>query len=209
MLFKIVLSYALVYIVWGSTYYFIKLAVTTIPPMYVVGFRFLLGGVGLIAYTVVANAKNGKNITPSKIQVLFSAVIGILLLVGGNGMVTLGEKKIDSYIAALIISTVPIVVLIFDRIVLGKRFLPFSVFGAAIGVTGTWLLLNNGNELTSNINVYLILLFVAVISWAFGTTLSKKVSLPNDVILNTGIQSLVAGLGSIVFWNFFQQKVLL
>lgn len=204
MLFKIVLSYALVYIVWGSTYYFIKLAVTTIPPMYVVGFRFLFGGLGLIAFTLIMNAKSGKSIIPSKWQILFSAVIGILLLVGGNGMVSVAEKKVDSYIAALIVSTIPIVVLILDKILLGKRLLPFSVFGAIIGITGTWLLLNKGDGFFPNVSIYVLLLFIAVVSWALGTTLSKKFSLPHDVILNTGIQSLVAGTLSIIFWIFFQ-----
>jgi drug/metabolite transporter (DMT)-like permease len=194
----------LVYVVWGSTYYFIKLAVTTIPPMYVVGFRFLFGGLGLIAYTLILNVKSGKSIAPNKKQILFSAVIGMLLLVGGNGMVSVGEKKVDSYIAALIVSTIPIVVLILDRIILGKRLLPFSVFGALIGISGTWLLLNKGNGFFPNVNAYVFVLFIAVVSWAFGTTLSKKVSLPHDVILNTGIQSLVAGTFSIIFWNFFQ-----
>jgi drug/metabolite transporter (DMT)-like permease len=202
--FKVILSYALVYIVWGSTYFFIKLAVTTIPPMYVVGFRFMFGGIGLIAYTLIVNAKNVKGIIPGKRQILFSVVIGMLLLVGGNGMVSVGEKKVDSYIAALIISTVPIVVLVLDRFLLGKRLLPFSVLGAIVGITGTWLLLNKGDGFVPNVNVYTVVLFVAVVSWALGTTLSKKLSLPGDVILNTGIQSLVAGVFSIVLWNFFQ-----
>lgn len=204
MLFKIILSYATVYIVWGSTYYFIKLAVATIPPMYVVAFRFLIGGLGLIIYTLVVNRRNIKNVIPTGKQILFSSIIGILLLVGGNGMVTIGEMKVDSYIAALLISTVPIVVLVFDRLILKKRILPVSLLGAVIGVAGTWLLLSNGQTFVPSFDPFILLMFVAAVSWALGTTLSKKVALPRDVIMNTGVQSFTAGLLSFIAWNFFQ-----
>jgi drug/metabolite transporter (DMT)-like permease len=204
MLFKIIISYATLYIVWGSTYYFIKLAVTTIPPMYVVAFRFLVGGLGLIGYTLLINRKNIKNVIPTGNQILFSSIIGILLLIGGNGMVTVGEMKVDSYIAALLISTVPIVVLVFDRFILKKKILPVSLFGAGIGVAGTWLLLCNGQTFLPSLNPFVLFLFAAAVSWAFGTTLSKKVSLPGDVIMNTGVQSLTAGLVSFIAWNFVQ-----
>ncbi len=202
MLFRIILSYATIYIVWGSTYYFIKLAVTTIPPMYVVAFRFLIGGLGLISYTLLINRKNIKNVLPTGMQILFSSIIGILLLIGGNGLVTIGEMKVDSYIAALLISTVPIVVLVFDRLFLKKRILSVSLFGAGIGVAGTWLLLSNGQTFLPSLNPFTLLLFAAAVSWALGTTLSKKVPLPGDVMMNTGVQSVIAGLLSFIAWNF-------
>lgn len=204
MLLKIILSYATLYIVWGSTYYFIKLAVTTIPPMYVVAFRFLFGGLGLIGYTLLINRKNIRNVIPTVNQIVYSSLIGMLLLIGGNGMVTVSEMKVDSYIAALLISTVPIIVLVFDNLILKKKILPVSLFGAGIGVAGTWLLLSNGQTLLPSINSYVLFLFAAAISWAFGTTLSKKVSLPRDVIMNTGVQSLTAGILSFIAWNFVQ-----
>jgi drug/metabolite transporter (DMT)-like permease len=204
MLFKIIASYATLYIVWGSTYYFIKLAVTTIPPMYVVAFRFLIGGLGLICYTLIINSKNIKNVIPTGKQILNSSVIGMLLLIGGNGLVTVGEMKVDSYIAALLISTVPIVVLVFDRLILKKKILQVSLYGAGIGVAGTWLLLSNGQTFLPSLNPFVLFLFAAAVSWAFGTTLSKKVSLPHDVIMNTGVQSLTAGLLSFIAWNFIQ-----
>jgi drug/metabolite transporter (DMT)-like permease len=204
MLFKIILSYATLYIVWGSTYYFIKLAVATIPPMYVVAFRFLIGGSGLIVYALIMNRKNLKNVIPSNKQLLHSSIIGILLLIGGNGLVTVGEMKVDSYIAALLISTVPIVVLFFDRLILKKKILQVSLLGAGIGVSGTWLLLCNGQNFLPSFNPYVLFLFAAAVSWAFGTSLSKKLSLPKDVIMNTGIQSFIAGLLSLIAWNFVQ-----
>ncbi len=194
----------MVYIVWGSTYYFIKLSVATIPPMYVVGFRFLLGGIGLILFTLLKNFKRGRNLLPDKKQVLYSIIIGILLLLGGNGMITISEKRIDSYIVALIISTVPIIVLLFDRIILGKRLLLIPVMGAIIGIAGTGLLLYKGNAGKININISILLIFAAAVSWALGTTLSKKLKQSDDVILNTGIQSFAAGIMSIIIWNNFQ-----
>lgn len=204
MLLKIILSYFMVYTIWGSTYYFIKLSVATIPPMYVVGFRFLFGGIGLILYALFINLRRGRKPLPNKIQVLHSVIIGILLLLGGNGMVTISEKRVDSYIAALIISIVPIIVLLFDRIILGKRLSSIPVMGAIIGITGTGLLLYRGNSEHLNLNIYILLIFTAAISWALGTTLSKKLKQSNDVILNTGIQSFVVGIVSIMIWNNFQ-----
>lgn len=204
MFFRILLAYATVYIVWGSTYYFIKVAVTTIDPLYVVGFRFFLGGIGLIIYSVIVNIKNVKKILPGKFQIVNAAVIGIALIVGGNGLVTISELKVDSYIAALVISMVPIIVLIFDKMILRKKILPVTLVGALVGIVGTCLLFYKGNKSVPNVDIYILLLFLAVISWAFGTTLSKKLSLPSDVILNTGIQSATAGLVSIIICNFLQ-----
>ncbi|HMA66155.1 MAG TPA: EamA family transporter, partial [Chitinispirillaceae bacterium] len=84
------------------------------------------------------------------------------------------------------------------------KILPVSFFGAGIGVAGTWLLLNNGQSFLPSLNPFVLFLFAAAVSWAFGTTLSKKVSLPGDVIMNTGVQSLTAGLLSFIVWNFVQ-----
>ncbi len=202
MLFRLLLAYATVYIVWGSTYYFIKVAVTTIDPLYVVGFRFFLGGIGLIAYSIIVNVKGLKSILPNKFRIVNAAIIGFALIVGGNGLVTVSELKVDSYIAALVISMVPIIVLIFDKLILGKKILPVTLVGALVGIVGTGLLFYRGNKIVPDVDIYILLLFLAVISWAFGTTLSKKLPLPSDVILNTGIQSATAGILSIVFCNF-------
>jgi drug/metabolite transporter (DMT)-like permease len=201
-LLNTLIAYITIYLVWGATYYFIKLAVQTIDPMYVVGFRFLLGGAGLLCFYFITHLRKRKTGLTLK-QFLNAACIGILLLIGGNGLVTYAEKTISSYVAALLISTTPIAVLILDRVLFRKKTNVFAITGAVIGITGTILLLNKGNQILPEIKSYDYIILGAVFLWALGTTLSKKLTLPEDVVLNAGIQSMVAGGISIIAWQFF------
>lgn len=185
---KIFLSYLTIYTVWGSTYFAIKLAVQTIPPFTVVGLRFLFGG--LLLAGIVFLQKRITNL--SFRQVLSSVIVGCFLLIGGNGLITVAQKQVDSYLAALLVASCPIAVMIFDRIILGKRIVFVNLMGVAIGITGIGLLLYKGGA--PKISPQIALVVLGTVLWALGTSLSKKLQMPHDSLVNAAIQLSAAGL---------------
>lgn len=185
-----IISYLTIYIVWGSTYYFIKTAIATIPPFYVVGLRFAIGGTFLLTYALISNRLRNK---PRIREVISSIFIGCLLLIGGNGLVTLAEKRVDSYMAALIVSCIPIAVLLMDRIISKTRISRSSIIGIILGMSGVGILLFKANT-SFSISGHLWLIFAAVVFWSLGTSLSKIFPLPKDIFVNSGIQLTTVGI---------------
>jgi drug/metabolite transporter (DMT)-like permease len=195
----IILNYLLVYVIWGSTYFFIKIAVATIPPFHVIGLRFFCGG---LFFVLIALIWGRFKSLPSIKEILTSVLLGCLLLLGGTGLVTIAEKKVDSYLAALIISTTPVAVAFFDRILLKKRLSFISITGIAIGISGVGLLLYNGNSLTKSFSLEVILIIIALTSWSFATSLGHIMKTPSDSIVNSGIQMLSVGTISMLILLF-------
>lgn len=187
----ILFSYLTIYIVWGTTYYFIAVAVETIPPMWIVSSRFLLGGLGLVLIPLLA-----KKIStlPTKQEVLTSLFLGFFLLIMGNGVVTTAEKWVDSYIASLIISTVPLVVAIMNSIIYRVKLNIYQVLGFFIGFAGVTLLLYSDSPRDVGELKGILLIFLAIFCWAFGTTWSRKLTHHKNTLFSTGMQMLFAGV---------------
>lgn len=192
---KLLLAYLTVYIVWGSTYYFIKLAVEELPPFWLVGLRFSIGGIILLGAFLVNKAKYQK-ITIK--QFVNASIIGILLLAGGNGFVSMAEKKVDSYLAALIVACTPVVVLFYDSLLFRKKVSLIGWCGAILGVFGVAVLLLRGSGFSINWNIHIVYVLLAVFLWAMGTSLSKVLEIPKDSFVNTTIQLCVVGFGCLI-----------
>ena len=116
-----------VYVVWGSTYLGIAIAVDTIPPFIMAAVRFAMAGAVLFAWSVLR--ARGAFVLPSRREWRDSAVVGALLLGGGMGMVAWGEQTIPSGIAALLIALMPVWVAIFGRAFLGERLPRLAIVG--------------------------------------------------------------------------------
>lgn len=101
--FAIVIALLSVYIIWGSTYLGIKIAIETFPPLLMAGIRFAIAGALLYGYVIVKERKH-----PKLIEWRDTTIIGTLLLLGGNGLVVIAEQSIPTSIAAIIIATVPL-----------------------------------------------------------------------------------------------------
>ncbi|NLE02528.1 MAG: EamA family transporter [Fibrobacter sp.] len=199
-----ILCYAAVYIVWGSTYLFIRIAVHTIPPFYVIGLRFFGGGVFfLLLAWILGRFKR----FPTFKEISASVFLGIFLLLGGNGLVTFAEKKVDSYIAALIIATTPVVVAFFDWVLNGKKISILGLSGIVLGVCGVTVLLYNGQSISMSFTPEVLLILGGLISWAFATSLGHKIKVFPDVFVNSGIQMTVVG-GGCLFILLFHKPVL-
>lgn len=195
----IILCYIAIYLIWGSTYFFIAMAVKTISPAWIVFTRFSLAGLFLTLFPIVTGKIKSL---PTKKEILTSVFLGFFLLIMGNGVVTIAEKNVDSYIASLIISTVPLLVTVMNWIIYRTKITVTQILGFFVGFAGVAFLLysdkpRHGAEVFS-----ISLLFLAIFCWSFGTTWSKKLTHHSNTFFSTGIQMLTAGIisfGVIVF----------
>jgi drug/metabolite transporter (DMT)-like permease len=179
-----------VYIVWGSTYLFIRLMVRTIPPLLGAGVRFIVAGSLVCAF--VALRHGFRALRFSRRQLASAALIGTLLPAGGNGIVTLAEKQVPSGVAALIIASVPLWVAVY-RLVDGQRLHRGTILGLMLGFSGVALLLLPGRPSGAHL-AGILLCMVAAASWALGTFMSPRLPLPGDPFATTGVQMLLGGV---------------
>ncbi len=186
---KLIAAFAAIYIVWGSTYLGILFAIETIPPLLMAGTRFIIAGLFLF---LLARRGNYKPATAK--QWRNAGIIGLLLLVGGNGAVVFAERMVPSGIAALLVAALPIFVVLFDWVRPGGRkpTLPV-VAGLILGIIGLLVLVNPFAATTSVRVAGVVLLIFGEISWAGGTVLAQHIELPRSASLATAIEALAAG----------------
>lgn len=187
----VLLAYLTIYVVWGSTYFFIKLAVATLPPFWVVGGRFLLGGLGFLAFAALAGRLRTP---PTAREVAAALLLGLVLLAGGNGLVTAAETSVDSYLAALVLAATPLAVAVFDRALVGTRIAPVRLAGILVGIAGVGLLVYDGRSLLGSLTPGILLVLGGLVSWSLATSLGHRVRAPRDLVVNSGIQMLGVGV---------------
>jgi drug/metabolite transporter (DMT)-like permease len=190
----VVASYLVVYLVWGSTYFFIKRSVATIPTFAVLAIRWTVGGVLLL---VIAAFTGRLRRMPGIREIASAAALGTLLLVLGNGLITEAEKRLDSYIAGLLASSSPIIVALFDRLLLRLRLTLVRVLSVLVGFAGVVLLLYDGRSLASSLDAPVLLCLAGVLSWGFATSLGHRFPVHSDNTVNSGVQMLFTGLVSL------------
>jgi drug/metabolite transporter (DMT)-like permease len=189
---KLWIALLALYIVWGSTYLGIKVAIETIPPFFHAAVRFLASGIILVIWQRSAGVA-----MPTRQQWISVAIIGNLLLLGGNGLVSWAEQFIPSGIAALIIGSVPIF------LVIGEALRPGGVkpnwqaiLGIVIGFIGIYVLVGPSKEAGMALNIFgVIALLSACVLWTFGSIYSKNADLPKSVLMSTGAQMLMGSIG--------------
>ena len=181
---------SIVYVVWGTTYLAIRVVVETIPPLLSAGVRFLIAGA---AYWLWLRVRHGRDfVRVTKRQLVSTALVGTALLLGGNGLVTIAEQSVASSMAALIIASVPLWVVVLRRVT-GERIAWSTLGGVAIGFAGVaWLVLPNGRPEEST-TLGLVLLLLAAFFWASGSFLSSKIEMPPNPFVSTSMQMLTGG----------------
>lgn len=186
----------LVYVVWGSTYLAIRYVVETLPPLLSAGARFGLASLLLAAWVAVRRGPAALRATPRELGA--AAGIGLLLLLGGNGLVTLAQERgLPSGLAALLISAVPLWVVLL-RAGTGDRPAGRTVLGVAIGFAGVALLLLPGARPEG---VALLPAAVVVLSgflWSVGSFVATRVPLPRDPLTTTVVQMAGGGAGMVL-----------
>ena len=191
----IILCYATVYLVWGSTYFFIRAAVHSIAPELVVALRFLFGAAILAA---IAWKNGALKKLPSPKEAAGSALVGIILLLLGNGLITLAEKWVLSYTISLIAACSPLFVALFNRFLYKQGISPIRFFGVVVGVCGIGVFLYDGTTLAGSLTPSVIIAFAGVLFFSFGTSAAKGIPKASDVFVSTAIQMLAAGGGALI-----------
>ena len=182
------------YLVWGSTYLGIAIAVETIPPFLMAGVRFLSAGLLLLAWSM---AREGRSfVPPTRREWRDSAVVGALLIGGGMGMVAFGEQTVPSGITALLVAMMPVWVAVFGRIFFGERLPRMAVAGIVVGFVGVAILIGpsalGGQGALEPIGLAAIL--ISPIAWASGSLFaSHRAELPRRPLVATGVQMVVGG----------------
>ncbi len=196
----LILNFGLVYLFWGSTYLGIDIAVEHIPPALMCATRFTVAGVIMLAYCLL----RGENIRYSWQKLLQLAIIGNLLLMGGNLTLAYSEQYIPSGLAAMLVASIPLWFLVLDSLLLGHhRLSGRSLAGLALGFAGTLVLLWPQLRATGEIGQRQLWWSLALIggslSWAFGSVLSKKWQSGPPTFAATAWQVFFAGLGNSIF----------
>ena len=186
----------LVYIIWGSTYLAIALAVKDMPPLIAMGTRFLLAAILMGSWLSIKNGINSLKITRSQFLNVF--IMGGLLLGGANGSVAAAERYAPTGVVAILISMLPVWILMM-RSVSGDRPNKFGVLGVLIGLAGIFVLLKPGsvqpiNGVTEAKMIWWC--FIALlgnVGWAIGSFLAPKFSMPKSSYVATFYQLTAGG----------------
>jgi drug/metabolite transporter (DMT)-like permease len=187
---KVLAAFAVIYLVWGSTYLAIRFAVETMPPFTLAGARFTVAGALLLTW---ARLRDRSPITAR--QWGAAACIGGLMLLGGNGLVCWAEQWVASGLAALLIATVPLwTVVIHAGLLGGPRPGWRVVLGLVIGLVGIAVLIGPGVHGGGALHLPgSLALLAACVSWSLGSLLARRVGLPASTATSTGMQMLCAG----------------
>jgi drug/metabolite transporter (DMT)-like permease len=199
--FAVVLAFGLVYFFWGSTYLAIDIAVERIPPALMCGVRFLVAGVFMLAFCGLC----GRNIWYNGRQLGLMALVGVLLLMGGNLTLSYAEKYVASGLAALILAMTPLFFLLLDTLLLGDHHVSVrGKAGIALGVAGLAVLL--WPDLTTTTSFGRVQLWSSIsllggsFSWALGSVLAKRWKAADvDPFSATAWQMIAAGLANLLF----------
>jgi drug/metabolite transporter (DMT)-like permease len=185
----VALGLATIYVVWGSTYFGISLAIETLPPLLMAAVRFLVAGAILYA---VARRIGGPAPRPDRRQWRAALVTGTLLLSVGNGGVSWAEQTVPTGIAALVIASIPLWIVVLDRIFFAARLTWPAAAGVAVGLAGVALLVGPGAHGAVDAAGG-IALVAAAVCWATGTLLSRGQTLTVPPLVGAGMQMMAGG----------------
>jgi drug/metabolite transporter (DMT)-like permease len=192
---KLISAFASVYVVWGSTYLAIRLAIETIPPLLMAGFRFIIAGSIMYVWGRVRTKER-----PTRVHWKSAAIVGLMLLLVGNGGLSWSEQLIPSGIAALLVAVSPLWFILIDWIQGGSRPTAGVFIGLALGTLGIAILVDpadlvGGGEVNA---LGASVLLASSVCWAFGSFYSRRAKLPSTPALANGMEMLVGGVGLIL-----------
>ena len=190
---KIWIALVALYVVWGSTYLAIRFTVETIPPFLSAGMRFLVSGTILMIWRRIAG-----DAMPTKRQWRSTAIVGILLLLGGNGLVSFAEQYMPSGITALIIGSIPLWMVMIEALRSGGVKPGWqAILGLLIGFSGIFLLIGpaqitGANHTFNPLGVGALL--TATLLWSIGSIYSRSADMPKSSLMGTGAEMLTGSV---------------
>jgi len=181
---KLGLAFAAIYLVWGSTYLAIRYAVETIPPLVTAGIRHSVAGTIMLTWACL------RGFRPKREHWIAGIVVGALFFLIGHGTLHWAEQYVGSGLAALLIATEPMFILVLAWLMGQQKISRLSALGLALGVTGVAVL--TGAELTAKTSSLLGLLAVLLgsLSWSAGVVVSSRLKLPSDALGRTALPTI-------------------
>jgi drug/metabolite transporter (DMT)-like permease len=181
---KLALAFAAIYVIWGSTYLAIRFAVETIPPLVVAGIRHSIAGGIILTWAWL------RGFRPTRQQWVAGLVVGALFFLVGHGTLHWAEQYVGSGLAALLIATEPMFILVLGGLMGQQKISRLSALGLALGVVGVAML--TGAELTVKGSSLLGLLAVLLgsLSWSAGVVISPRLKLPSDALGRTALPTI-------------------
>lgn len=192
---KVLAAYIAVCILWGSTYLAIRIGVSAFPAILFAGIRFVIAGVFLLLFAHLRGLAFPTNLTSVRNQ----CIVGLLLLLGGNGLVVWAEQYVHSGVASLLVATVPLFMALIELLIPGRPRIDFKGWlGLLIGFSGVaMLVLSNSGDGSVEIKGFVALLIAAFL-WSVGSVYSKGFKPTGSVITNIAIQMLSGGIALMI-----------
>lgn len=178
-----------IYLIWGSTYLAVMVAIRTMPPLLMSSFRFLLAGAVLYAWA--RKSEPGASVRPDGRQWLAAGTTGFALLLVGSGGIAWAEQRLDSGVAALLGASMPLWIALLDRFAFGSRLGRGAVLGLGLGLAGVFVLVGPASSGVNVIGAAAILL--SSLGWAVGSLHTRSSPLPRAPLLAAGMQMLAGG----------------
>jgi drug/metabolite transporter (DMT)-like permease len=188
---QVAIAFAIVYLVWGSTYLAIRVGVQDLPPWLFAGIRFLAAGALMLAYARLRNAP----FPAARRDWLSITVTALLMLVAGNGLVTWSEQWVESNQAALLVATSALwLAWIGTWGAHGERLNRLTLLGLGLGFGGVAVLVQSGLALRAAPAAAYAALSLAPLTWAAGSVWSRRAPVSCPPVMTAALQMLIAGV---------------
>ena len=189
---KTLLAFGIIYFVWGSTYYAIRVGVEEVPPFLLAAMRFLIAGVALYGWTRARGER-----APSRREWMGVALVAFLIFVGDYGLVFWAEQRVASGLAAVMMATIPAFMALAEILILGTQRLTVRLVAALlIGLGGVGVLVSRSLDLGGAPidRVGALALIVAAVSWSIASALTRRLPMPGSKVVSSGAQMLAGGV---------------
>ena len=189
---KILLAFAIIYFVWGSTFLAIRIGVVEMPPFLMAALRFFVAGLILYVWMIVKGERS-----PTRREWMSAVLLAMLIFVLDYGLLFWAEQRVPSGVAAIILATIPVFMALAEIVMLGTQRLTIPlVVASVIGIGGVAVLmsrsLNLGGAPVDTLGA--VALIIAAIGWSIAAALTRKLPLPSSKVMNSGAQMLAGGV---------------
>ena len=189
---KVLLAFAIIYFVWGSTFLAIRVGVREVPPFLLAGMRFLVAGIVLYGWMRLKGTRS-----PALREWGAASLLAVLIFVFDYGLLFWAEKRVPSGLAAVMLATIPVFMALSEILILGtQRLTARLAIALLVGIGGVAVLVSRTlsfGEVPID-TAGACALIVAAISWSIASALTRKLPLPTEKVMSSGIQMLVGGV---------------
>jgi drug/metabolite transporter (DMT)-like permease len=188
---RVWLALGTIYVVWGSTFMAVTIAVRDLPPLLSMGIRHLTAGTILLAWALPRGDREGDRIGGRELRA--ALVFGGALFLAGHGGLAWAQQTVPSGVAALLIGSIPLWMALLDRVVFGKRLHPSANLGLAAGFVGLAFLVDPFGEGSVD-RVGAVVAILSAFAWAAGSLYSRGAALPRRPLVSAGLAALCGGV---------------